>query len=80
MAFWMAAAVFFLLLPSSPAAAGPKGQGQAVVTGQETVQVVQPAKRPPGWSKGKKTGWQKKGAVTPPGLQKKGKIPPGQLK
>jgi hypothetical protein len=38
-------------------------------------------KTPPGWAKGRKTGWQ--GAPMPPGQMKKfegGKIPPGQLK
>ena len=36
---------------------------------------------PPGWARGKKTGWG--GAPLPPGQMKKyegGKIPPGQLK
>jgi hypothetical protein len=80
MRFWLWVGVLSLLLPSSLALAGPKGQGQAVVTDQGAVQVVQPVKTPPGWSQGKKKGWEKKGAVTPPGLQKKGKIPPGQLK
>jgi hypothetical protein len=40
-------------------------------------------KAPPGWARGKKTGWQ--GAPLPPGQMKKagysgGRIPPGQLK
>jgi hypothetical protein len=39
-------------------------------------------KSPPGWAKGKKTGW--KGAPLPPGQMKKmgpgGNIPPGQMK
>lgn len=75
------AAIFSLLLTGSPALAGGKGQGQVQVVVPGTVQVVQPGKGPPpGWCQGKKTGWQKKGAVMPPGLQKKGKIPPGQLK
>ncbi|MBI4644393.1 MAG: hypothetical protein HY743_11875 [Deltaproteobacteria bacterium] len=80
MGLWVAVAVFSLLLPGSPALAGGKGQGQAIVSSQEGVQVVQPVKSPSGWSQGKKTGWQKKGAVTSPGLQKKCKIPPGHLK
>jgi hypothetical protein len=39
-------------------------------------------KNPPGWAKGKKTGW--KGAPMPPGQMKKldqgGSLPPGQMK
>jgi len=39
-------------------------------------------KNPPGWAKGKKTGWQ--GAPMPPGQMKKfdrgGSLPPGQMK
>jgi hypothetical protein len=38
-------------------------------------------KTPPGWAKGKKTGWQ--GAPMPPGQMKKsggGGLPPGQMK
>lgn len=52
---------------------------------QETV-VVQPvpAQTPPGWTKGRKTGWTKHGTVMPPGLQKnltgKGKYPRGLQK
>ena len=80
MGFWMAVAVFSLLLSGSPALAGYKGQGQAVVNSQGAVTVVQPVKQPPGWGEGNKTGWQKKGTVTPPGLQKKGNIPPGHIK
>jgi hypothetical protein len=77
----VAVAAFSLLLAGSPALAGPKkGQGQVVIDGQGAVQVVQPVTPPQGWSQGKKTGWQKKGTVTPPGLEKKGKIPPGHLK
>ncbi len=34
--------------------------------------------KPPGWSKGRKTGW--KGGAVPPGLAKKGKLPPGAAK
>lgn len=33
---------------------------------------------PPGWERGEKKGWQ--GGETPPGLQKKGKLPPGLAK
>ena len=39
-------------------------------------------KSPPGWAKGKKTGWQ--GQPLPPGQMKKmdggGSLPPGQMK
>lgn len=67
----MAVAVFFLLLPGSLALAGSKGQGQALVINQGAVAIVQPVKSLSGWNQGKKTGWQKKGAVIPPGHLKK---------
>lgn len=52
---------------------------------QETVVVQQTqAPTPPGWTKGRKTGWTKHGTVMPPGLQKnltgKGKYPKGLQK
>jgi hypothetical protein len=40
----------------------------------EDTLVVRPT-LPPGWTKGKKTGWQ--GKTLPPGLEKQDKIPPG---
>lgn len=65
----VAAAVFSLLLTGFPALAGGKGQGGKFINGQ-----------PSGWSRGAKKGWQKKGAVAPPGIQKKGRLPKGLQK
>lgn len=36
-----------------------------------------PGKRPPGWQKGEKKGWERD---APPGLEKKGGMPPGLKK
>jgi hypothetical protein len=43
----------------------------------ETVEVetIAPSVLPPGWAKGKKTGWQ---GELPPGLEKQEMMPPGQ--
>lgn len=82
----MLLAVMLTLFPVTTWAK-PGGQGVTVI--QDTV-VVQPggpggaAQFPPGYSRGKKTGWAKHGAVMPPGLQKnlteKGKYPRGLKK
>jgi hypothetical protein len=83
MGFWVAVAVFSLLLTGSPALAGPKGQGQAKGGGQGAGQAGQgnfTDGQPKGWGQGKKSGWEKKGSTIPPGLQKKDQLPKGLQK
>ncbi len=70
------------LLAASRAFAG--GRGQVPVPCNQVV-VVQPvAQHPPGWDRGKKQGWVKKGDNVPPGLDKNyhssGKYPKGLQK
>jgi hypothetical protein len=60
------------------------GPWQVIVNPPQVFYNIGPTyfKNPPGWAKGKKTGWG--GAPAPPGQMKKmgpgGKIPPGQMK
>jgi hypothetical protein len=60
------------------------GPWQAMKNPPRAFYTIAPAyfKSPPGWAKGKKTGW--KGQTLPPGQMKKlehgGSLPPGQMK